>query len=236
MIQGLFVTGTDTGVGKTLVSAALLRAAAALGRSAIGMKPVAAGVEADGSQADVLALREASTVPAAADDINPYRFVPAIAPHIAAAEAGTTIRIDHLLAAFARLGRCADLVVVEGAGGLLVPLGEDIDSADLAQAIGVPLILVVGMKLGCLNHALLSVEAIQRRKLRLAGWVANRIDPEMQRPAENLSALQSRIDAPLLGEIPFGASPESAASLLKDPLASLLNRFADEPTDHSTPS
>ncbi|HEX4328983.1 MAG TPA: dethiobiotin synthase, partial [Burkholderiales bacterium] len=183
-----FVTGTDTGVGKSLVAAALLHACRARGYTTVGMKPVAAGCELiDGEwrNEDVEALIAASSVAAPRELVNPYLFRPPIAPHIAAAEASVLISSAHIAQCCAQLAALAQSVVVEGAGGFLVPLGKTEDMGDLAKVLGLPVVLVVGMRLGCLNHALLSAEAIRARGLTLAGWVANRIDPEMPRFEEN---------------------------------------------------
>jgi dethiobiotin synthetase len=185
--------------------------------SALGMKPVAAGVDAAGVNEDVAALVAASSFAAPPERVNPYCFADPIAPHIAAREAGATIAAAPVLAAFAELGRQADVVVVEGVGGFLVPLADGFDAADLAAALALPLILVVGMRLGCLNHALLTQEAIRARGLRLAGWIANRVDPQMSRFDENLATLQTRLDAPLLGVIPHGVGGAAAGALLRLP-------------------
>lgn len=217
-MKGFFIAGTDTGVGKTLVAAAMLRAFVRLGHRCVGMKPVAAGAELrDGAWAneDVLELGAAGNVPVPGELINPYLFREPIAPHIAAAHKGVDIELPRIRAACEELAQRADLVVVEGAGGLLVPLTAGRDMADLAVVLGVPVVLVVGMRLGCLNHALLSAEAMATRRLRLAGWVANRIDPDMAVYEENLAALASRLDAPMLAEIPFRSdmTPQRAAAL-----------------------
>lgn len=211
MRRGVFVTGTDTGVGKTLVTAALLHALGGLGERAVGMKPVAAGAELqDGVwvNEDVAMLRAASGVEAAAERVNPYLFREAIAPHIAAEHKGVRIEIPRIVAAYESLAREADRVLVEGAGGFLVPLGPGRDMADLAVALGLPVLLVVGMRLGCLNHALLTAEAIERRGLTLAGWVANRIDPDMAAYDENLASLAARLRAPLLAEFAHWRTPD----------------------------
>jgi dethiobiotin synthetase len=197
------ITGTDTDVGKTLVSCALLRAFATSGKRCVGMKPVAAGVGANGCNDDVEALRAASTIAAPREAVNPYLFRAAVAPHLAALAEGRETRFAPIHAAFAQLRALADVVLVEGVGGFRVPLGVEGDSADLAQTLALPVVLVVGMRLGCLNHALLTCEAIEARGLRLAGWVANHIDPQMALPQQNLAALQEHITAPLLGEIPW---------------------------------
>jgi dethiobiotin synthetase len=218
-VTGFFVAGTDTGIGKTLVAAALLHAYAGLGHRVLGMKPVAAGAELVAGvwvNEDVAMLRAAGNVQVAPELLNPYLFREAIAPHIAADHKGVRIEIPRIRAAFEALAAQADVVVVEGVGGLLVPLSEHKDAADLAAALDLPLILVVGMRLGCINHALLTMEAIAARGLKLAGWVANRLDPEMAAYGENLSTLSKRLPAPLLGELPHMASidPQRAARLL----------------------
>lgn len=210
MPAGYFVTGTDTGVGKTLVSCALLHAFALAGKTAIGMKPIAAGCEA-GKWLDVEQLIAASTVSAAREWINPYALVPPIAPHIAAKQAGVTIDLAVIQQAFYALQKTADRVIVEGAGGFLVPLGDRYDTRDLACALGLPVVLVVGLRLGCLNHALLTAQAIQASGLPLAGWVANQIDPAMASLAENVDTLQQRLAAPLLGVLPFREQPDAKA-------------------------
>lgn len=215
MSQGYFVTGTDTGVGKTLVSCALLRAFAAQGKPAVGMKPVAAGCEdsADGLLCeDVEQLMAAGNVAAPRELVNPYAFCPPIAPHIAAAQAGAAIRLERIMEAFAGLRALAEVVIVEGAGGWRVPLNEREDMADLARGLGLPVILVVGMRLGCLNHALLSADAIEASGSRLAGWIANRIDPAMPVFGENLLALEKHLAAPLLGVVPHHPRPDAAAA------------------------
>ncbi|MFO7641371.1 MAG: dethiobiotin synthase [Candidatus Competibacteraceae bacterium] len=217
MNHAYFVTGTDTGIGKTHITCALLHAARRQGLTAVGMKPVAAGIEADGRNDDVVRLLAASSVQPPLDWVNPYLYDPFIAPHIAAREAGRPIDIGAICQAFVRLRALAEVVWVEGVGGFRVPLDERIDAADLARILNLPVVLVVGMRLGCLNHALLTVEAVARRGLILAGWVANRIDPEMARFAANLDTLQARLDAPLLGVAPHGASPEETALTLALP-------------------
>ena len=191
--QGFFVTGTDTSVGKTCIAAALLHGFAASGLSCVGMKPVAAGCDwRDGVAywGDVEQLIAASSVQADPAWVNPYRFEPPIAPHIAAAQAGVTIRLDKIVAACRALQAQADVVVVEGAGGWLVPLNAQHSIADLASQLGLPVILVVGMRLGCINHALLTARAIEDCGLKCAGWVANVIDAEMSALPENIEALQ----------------------------------------------
>jgi dethiobiotin synthetase len=212
-----FITGTDTEVGKTFATCALLLLLRQRGYRAIGMKPVAAGVDADGRNEDVERLIAASGVDAPRELVNPYLFQPPIAPHIAADEAGIAIDIGRIAAAFDRLRGMADAVLVEGVGGFRVPLGRHVDAADLAERLALPVILVVGMRLGCINHALLTCQSIAARGLTLAGWIANRIDPVMPRFDENLTALRERIEAPLLGVIPPASSPEQAAEHLRVP-------------------
>jgi dethiobiotin synthetase len=208
--QAYFLTGTDTGVGKTLAACALLDAAGRLGLDTLGMKPIAAGEDADGS--DVDRLIAAGNIEAPRHLINPYAFAEPIAPHIAAADERRGIDISVIRAAFEQLADRADFVVVEGVGGFRVPLGEDIDSADLAKALDLPVILVVGLRLGCINHALLTAEAVRACGLGLAGWIANHIDPAMARWQENLDALESRLAAPLLGVLPWQEKPDPARS------------------------
>ena len=213
-MNAFFVTGTDTGVGKTLVSCALLHALARRHPRVVGMKPVAAGLvpTPDGwDSEDAIALRSASTVrvPPALD--NPVRLPDPLSPHLAAKRAGTRIDIHHLVACQRELAKRADAMVVEGAGGFLVPLTPEHTGADLAQALGLPVLLVVGLRLGCLNHALLSAEAIRARGLPLAGWVANRIEPGMAAADDNIAFLRQRLGAPLLADIPHSATPDFRA-------------------------
>ena len=212
-----FITGTDTEVGKTFSTCALLHGLKNQGIRALGMKPIASGTDANGKNDDVEALIAASGLPAPRELINPYLFQPAIAPHIAAEEARREIAIAPIVAAFNTLRGMADAVLVEGVGGFLVPLGPQCNAADLAETLGLPVILVVGMRLGCINHALLTHEAIAARGLKLAGWIANTIDPQMSRFDENLATLKKLIAAPLLGAIPANSTPEAAAKLLTIP-------------------
>jgi dethiobiotin synthetase len=211
MAQAYFVVGTDTGVGKTYVSSALVRHFVDAGFRTVGMKPIASGCdEVNGaySNEDVTALMQASNINAPSDMINPYRFVPAIAPHIAAKHAGVAIDTDVILTAYQQLSQISDMVIVEGAGGFLVPLNAHQTLADLAVQLNLPVILVVGMRLGCINHALLTVEAMKVRGLTLAGWVANQVNPEMAMFEENLQTLQQRISAPCLSVVHYQQTPE----------------------------
>jgi dethiobiotin synthetase len=211
--EGWFVTGTDTGVGKTLVAAAMIVLLRRKGLSVAPMKPVAAGIE-DGRYRDVDALVGAAGGVFAPELVNPYRFEAPIAPHIAAQRAGVTIELERIVDAYRRLAAGADAVVVEGAGGWRVPLCPGADMAGLAQRLALPVVLVVGLRLGCLNHALLTAESVERRGLTLAGWVANAADPAMEAARENVAALAQRLPAPLLGEIPLLSSPEPEAAAL----------------------
>lgn len=225
MPLGFFVTGTDTGVGKTLVACALLRVFAGTGRSTVGMKPVAAGSEG-GRWADVDALVAASSVRAAGKLVNPYAFGPAIAPHIAAELAGVRIEIEVIARACEELKKQVEVVIVEGVGGFLVPLNARDTAGDLARRLALPVVLVVGMRLGCLNHALLTRKQIETSGLRCAGWVANCIVPDMPQLEGNIHALRERLECPLLGAIPFrpGASAADAAALLE--VESLIEALA----------
>ena len=208
-MNAYFVTGTDTDVGKTFVCCALLYRFAQAGLSTIGMKPVAAGLDENGSNEDVELLSAASSVAAAPELVNPFAFKNPIAPHLAATEEGREIRFAPIHHALDALRRQADVVVVEGVGGFRVPLGPEGDSADLAQTLGLPVILVVGLRLGCINHALLTVEAILARGLTLAGWVANSIDSSMLTREENIEVLRELIPAPLLGTLDFQMPPDA---------------------------
>lgn len=226
MKHGWFVTGTDTGVGKSRVSAGLVRLGARQGRAAVGMKPVASGAVTtpDGLRSeDALLLQQAANLPVPYEQVNPYLFVPPIAPHIAAAEQGVDIRLETIQTAFARLAASADWVVVEGVGGWQVPLSRHFALPDLARALGLPVILVVGMRLGCLNHALLTARAIQADGLMLAGWVANRVDAEFERCDANLATLEAHLDFPLLGVVPHTAAP--APDAVADALAKGMDRI-----------
>jgi dethiobiotin synthetase len=203
--RGLFVTGTDTGVGKTRVAVALIHALRARGLRVGAMKPVSAGSAPGEFNEDVAALLGAANATGAPHDVNPYAFEPAVAPHIAAERARVRIDLDVVAAAYARLAAASDVVVVEGAGGWRVPLNDREDMADLAQRLGLPVVLVVGLRLGCLSHALLTAESIARRRLPWAGWVGNLIDPAMACQAENLAALRARLPGPCLGVQPHRA-------------------------------
>jgi dethiobiotin synthetase len=214
-----FITGTDTDAGKTLVACALLKAASAAGLTTVAIKPIAAGAdvtEAGLRNADALALQTASTVQMPYEQVNPVCFQQAIAPHIAAQMYDKRVKVERL-AGYCQgvLLKRADLTIIEGAGGWRVPLNEREFLSDLVKQLNVPVILVVAMRLGCLNHALLAAEAIARDGLQLAGWVANCIDPHMPCYAENRDTLQALLDAPLLAEIPFFAAVPDPADVAK---------------------
>jgi len=208
MSRGFFVTGTDTGVGKTLVACALVDALVRAGFTAVGMKPVASGCRRTAlglRSEDAERLIAAGNIVADYAEVNPYAFEPAVAPHIAAARAGIEIERGKILEHVSRLQARADYVVVEGVGGWTVPLGDTLTTADVAAALKLPVVLVVGLRLGCLNHALLTAQAIERAGLTLAGWVANQIDPHMALVEENIDALAQRLRAPRVAHIPYHA-------------------------------
>jgi len=204
--KGFFVTGTDTGVGKTVVSAALTRALVARGLRVAVMKPVASGSDPtpDGPRnADALTLIAAANAQAPYEVVNPYCFLPPVSPHIAAHEAGTAIDLSLLRSRFDSLAAASDGVIVEGAGGWLAPLSDTATMADLAAALCLPVLLVVGLRLGCLNHALLTRESLTTRGIPFAGWIANAIDPNFDRAAANLATLETRLGAAPLACVPF---------------------------------
>ncbi len=219
-MSGFFITGTDTGVGKTLVGAALIHTLVKRGLRAAGMKPVATGCKWKGGalrseDAEILAAE--SNVKAPYDWVNPYAYQPPIAPHIAAKQHRGYISLEHIADCKAQLLQMADAVIVEGVGGFRVPLNDDQDTADMALLLGLPVILVVGLRLGCLNHALLTAENIQRCGLKLAGWVGNRIDPGMTHMEANLDTLRQRLTVPCLGVVPLMVPvlPEQIAPFLE---------------------
>ncbi len=202
MSQGYFITGTDTDIGKTTVGCALLHAFAAQGNKVVGMKPIAAGNE-NGKWLDVEHLLAASNISVTRQQINPYAFDPPISPHLAAQQAGMEIDLTVIHHAYLELSSKADIVIVEGAGGFLVPLNQQQTGADLAKLLNLPVILVVGMRLGCLSHALLTAQAIRAAGLTLAGWVANCVDPQMQVLEQNIASLEQRLDCSLVDILPF---------------------------------
>lgn len=221
MRRDFFVTGTDTGVGKTLLTAALLRRLRAAGLSVAGMKPVAAGAmpgPEGRANEDALLLQSESSHPHPYALVNPWLLEAAVAPHIAAAESGVAIDEARIVDAHRALAASAQVVLAEGAGGFLVPMDASRSFAELPRLLGMAVILVVGLRLGCLNHALLTAEAIAARGLEFAGWIGNGIDPAFARREANLATLAERLRAPCLGVVPWLAEPgvEAAASHLED--------------------
>lgn len=221
MSPAYFITGTDTDVGKTTVAAGLLQAARAAGLSTAAGKPVASGCEVTPEglrNADALALMAQCTLALSYEEVNPVAFEPAIAPHIAAREAGVALTVQGLLTPMQRiLSQRADFTLIEGAGGWRVPLSGQDSLSDVAQGLDLPVILVVGVRLGCISHALLTAEAIAQDGLQLAGWVANIIDPKTSRLEENLATLAERLPAPCLGRVPKlkSPTPEAVAQYLE---------------------
>ena len=219
--RGYFIAGTDTGVGKTRIAAALCAAFAAAGFKVAAMKPVASGCErtpAGLRNEDALELLAAMNVRASYADVNPYAFEPAIAPHVAATDAGMVIEYAVLDRAFDRLRLQSDVLVVEGAGGWLTPLDQGRSFADLAARWHLQVILVVGLRLGCINHALLTAESIERRGLTLKAWVGNRLDPAFSRVEATIETLRERLAAPCLGIVPHTPGQEPAARHARPPL------------------
>jgi dethiobiotin synthetase len=224
--RGVFVTGTDTGVGKTLVACALVRALAALGERVAVMKPVAAGAEVTAAglrNADALALAASSNVSLPYAQLNPYCFEPAVSPHIAAKEAGIEIDIGTIKHIYDRIAAGADWVVVEGAGGWLAPVSEHRSMADLARELSIPALMVVGLRLGCLNHAQLTRLAIEARGVPFAGWIANCVDAHFERRAENLATLERVLGERALALIPHQEGG-GAALCLRECAARLAQR------------
>lgn len=212
MARGYFITGTDTGIGKSWCSAGIMRKLRQQGHSVVGMKPVASGcVETPEGlrNEDAMLLQQQASLAVDYDWVNPYSFRPAIAPHVAAEQAGVRIKIGKILEHYLQLKEKADCIVVEGVGGWLVPLNDAESVADLALALKLPVILVVGLRLGCINHALLSAESIRASGCELAGWIANTIDPQMTEPQPTIEAISRRIDVPLLGTVPYLAQLEA---------------------------
>jgi dethiobiotin synthetase len=226
MSRGVFVTGTDTGVGKTLVACALVHALRAAGVSVFPMKPIAAGAVLRGGRwvnEDTAALLDAAGLgPEATGRATPVLLREPMAPHIAAAREGRHIALSPILDVFEALAASGDFAVVEGVGGFLVPLDDERDTGDLARALRLPVVLVVGLRLGCLNHALLTARAVASEGLPLAGWVANGIDPAMAGADENVEALRARLGAPLLGRLPHVSDPDARQMSRMLDVASLL--------------
>lgn len=222
MTIGIFVTGTDTAVGKTVAAAGIVRLLARQGRRVVGLKPVASGADRTPNglrNADALALAAASSIPLPYDLTNPFCFEPAIAPHVAAAEAGVAMPIEALLRWYARASDGVEVAVVEGAGGWRVPLHPPGFLSDVPEQLGLAVILVVGLRLGCLNHARLSYEAIgHSHRCRFLGWIGNRIDPEVERLDENLATLTWLLGGPPLAVLP----------MLRDPSAEAVSRLLED--------
>jgi dethiobiotin synthetase len=219
----VYVTGTDTGIGKTLASCALLHALRGHGARAVGMKPVASGCErVDGAwrNADALALQAAGERGVAYADINPFALEHPLAPELAARDAGTEVTLAPILDAQVRLAALADALVIEGVGGWAAPLSPSLMQADLVRALRLPVLLVVGLRLGCLNHALLSARAIGADGVHLAGWIGSHVDPAMERVEDNLAMLRERLPAPCWGVVPHApdADPAMLARHLRIPM------------------
>ncbi len=209
--RSLFITGTDTGVGKSVATASLLCALRTHGLRAVGMKPLASGCEHTSSgwrNEDALLLQAHSDPTPFYDDVNPFALPLPLAPELAADEAGIKVSLPPILAAHARLSGNADIVVVEGVGGWAAPLSATLDQADLVRALELPVVMVVGLRLGCLNHARLTARAIEADGARLIGWIANEIDPDMQRIDENFTLLQRRLPVPCWGRLPYSPAPD----------------------------
>jgi len=210
-MTGLFITGTDTGIGKTHVACAIVTALNLRGLRTTVMKPVVSGcqpTEQGLQNEDALALMSAASIHQSYDDVNPYAFEPAIAPHIAAQMAGVRVELDEIKRHYRNNLLHSDVCIVEAVGGWMVPLNEEETVADLAAELQIPIVVVVGIRLGCINHALLTIEQIEREDLPILGWVANSMDPDMLMQKENIEALQQRIPYPLMGTLPY--SPEAS--------------------------
>jgi len=224
MTRSWFITGTDTGVGKTFASVALLHALRSRGLAAVGMKPVASGCESTDAgwrNDDALALQVASRPRPDYGDVNPYALPAATAPQLAARDVGTVIDLATLLQAYARLAEAADAMVVEGAGGWAAPMGDGLEQCRMAHAIGGEVVLVVGLRLGCLSHARLTARAIAADGCRLAGWIGNRVDPDFERVDDYLALLREALPAPCLGVLAHAREGEAGSAgraLQLDPL------------------
>lgn len=226
--RGIFVTGTDTGVGKTLVAVSLVRALVKRGLRVSVMKPIASGAQhrPEGIRnADALALAQASNVPAPYEALNPYCFIPAISPHIAADELNLAVDTGVIAQCFTAVAGDADYTVVEGAGGWYAPINKSQTMADIPVALDIPVLLVVGLRLGCLNHALLSKRAIEASSARFAGWVANGIDGEFERRAENLATLRDLLECEPLAVVTFQPDADTALRSGEQAASQLLVSF-----------
>ncbi|MCG7993519.1 MAG: dethiobiotin synthase [Candidatus Thiodiazotropha lotti] len=231
-MAGLFITGTDTGCGKTEVTLGLMHRLQQQGKQVVGMKPIASGA-ADSDQGlcneDALRIQAQASLELPYQLVNPFVFQPAIAPHLAALQAGKSIDIAEIVDGYQSLSEEAEHVLVEGVGGWHVPLGEQDTLADLARALELPVVMVVGMRLGCLNHALMTTECMLNAGVSFAGWVANQVEPEMSAREENLATLRTWLPAPCLGEIPYleETNPEVVAGYLSDALCDLTGLSVD---------
>lgn len=208
-LKGFFITGTDTDVGKTEVAAGLIKKISSMGHQVAGMKPIASGCDETDSglrNSDALQLIDAANSNISYDLINPYTFKAAIAPHIAADQNRVEIDMEVILDCYRQIAEKAEVVVVEGVGGWAVPISKTSRMDDLAQALDLPVVLVIGIRLGCINHALLTYEAIKAKGLHVAGWVANYVSPKDLCLEEQKQSISERISAPLMGEIPFNAT------------------------------
>jgi len=219
-MKGFFVTGTDTEIGKTWCSLGLIAGLQRNGYNVSAMKPIASGCELTPEglrNEDALQLQAQASIAQPYECVNPFAFKPAIAPHIAAAQAQTAIDLTTIKTRLRELASGSDYTIVEGVGGWQVPLNERENVSDLALALGLPVILVVGLRLGCINHALLTAEAIRAKGCRLAGWIANSIDADMPEQQDNIDSIKARIDTPLIGVVPYLAeqSPEAIATSLE---------------------
>lgn len=214
MTQGFFITGTDTEVGKTRVTLAVMAALQVLNKQVVGMKPVASGCSesSDGLRSDdALQIIQQASTKQKYTLVNPYAFAAPIAPHIAAQNAGVTIDLNRIISAYRALQANADIVVVEGVGGWRVPLGDNTTLSDMVRQLGLPVIMVVGLRLGCINHALLTAEAIRADGIEMIGWVANRIEPEYVDVDATLDTLRARLNAPLIGTLAYEPVMQSAS-------------------------
>jgi len=224
--RAIFVSGTDTGIGKTRATLALLEAFKSRGLTVAGMKPIASGCEERKSvltNQDALAIQSCSSGQIEYADINPYAFAPPIAPHIAAARAGITVDPLAIQDSFHKLAKTYDRIVMEGVGGWRVPLSMDYSTVDLVNSLHLPVVLVVALRLGCINHALLSFECMQNDAVTVAGWIANRLDPDYGETAETIQFLEQHIQAPLLGILPFQPSCNAESLVAAIDISSLCD-------------
>jgi len=218
-MKSVFITGTDTGVGKTWIACSLMRAFSGQGVKVVGMKPLASGARLQDGRLrneDALQLHTLSNIDVPYDWINPYCFEPAIAPHIAAQQSGMTISLDAIQHAYQRLRDLADVVIVEGVGGWAVPINASQTMADVAKMMNLPVLMVVGMRLGCLNHAILTAQAIQSSLLSLVAWVANSPDPDMPVLQENIDTLKNFVPAPLASVVEHDITQRNSSALQID--------------------